>query len=255
MRFDDLKNYWAIVQEKVEFQKKQIAIRKKAKIREVEEALLPPLGAAPYEYRKAYEFVSRPPADYKEAPRRQPLDYDRPYGSLEEYARGVRLLELEWIRQLSCHRQQEYAPTARADFRASREDFEDDEVKECAMSAIVYGCPTTGQNVQPWVDDEKPADDPTTYVSVKCPACARVHLVNPSTQKTPASGAYDRRPAVAQAADYRANRPWRGDGGGRLSRRNPLASHTAKPMRWVWGLHPGRVRNSVSLYRFGVLPL
>ena len=38
---------------------------------------------------------------------------------------------------------------------------------------------------------------------------------------------YDRHPAAAvQAADYGANRPWSGDGDGRLSRRNPLAHTT-----------------------------
>ena len=30
--------------------------------------------------------------------------------------------------------------------------------------------------------------DRETYISIRCPACARVHLVNPVTGKTPANG-------------------------------------------------------------------
>ena len=37
--------------------------------------------------------------------------------------------------------------------------------------------------------------------------------------------------ASVHAADYRASRPWCDDGGGRLSGRNPLAPHSAKPPR------------------------
>jgi hypothetical protein len=33
-------------------------------------------------------------------------------------------------------------------------------------------------NVQAWFDDDTPADERLTYVSLRCPACARVHLVN-----------------------------------------------------------------------------
>ena len=32
--------------------------------------------------------------------------------------------------------------------------------------------------MQAWFDDDTPADDSLTYVSLRCPACARVHLVN-----------------------------------------------------------------------------
>ena len=44
--------------------------------------------------------------------------------------------------------------------------------------SVLYQCPTTGMNVQAWFDDDTPADDSLTYVSLRCPACARVHLVN-----------------------------------------------------------------------------
>ena len=46
------------------------------------------------------------------------------------------------------------------------------------MASVVYQCPTTGQNVQAWFDDDTPADDSLTYVSLRCPACGRIHLVN-----------------------------------------------------------------------------
>jgi hypothetical protein len=38
--------------------------------------------------------------------------------------------------------------------------------------------PTTGKNVQAWFDDDTPADDSLPYVSLRCPACAQMHLVN-----------------------------------------------------------------------------
>jgi predicted RNA-binding Zn-ribbon protein involved in translation (DUF1610 family) len=49
------------------------------------------------------------------------------------------------------------------------------------MGSVVYRCPTTGQNVQAWFADDTPADNELTYVSLRCPACARVHLVNRPT--------------------------------------------------------------------------
>jgi hypothetical protein len=49
----------------------------------------------------------------------------------------------------------------------------------CKMASVVYRCPTTGKNVQPsFDDDDTPPDDSLTYVSLRCPACARLHLVN-----------------------------------------------------------------------------
>ena len=47
-----------------------------------------------------------------------------------------------------------------------------------ADASVLYRCPTTGKNVQAWFDDDVPADDDLTYVSLQCPACARIHLVN-----------------------------------------------------------------------------
>ena len=44
------------------------------------------------------------------------------------------------------------------------------------MAAVLYRCATTGQNVQAWFADDVPDD--SVYISLRCPACARVHLVN-----------------------------------------------------------------------------
>ena len=54
------------------------------------------------------------------------------------------------------------------------------------MASVIYRCPTKAVNVQVWFDE--PTNDRETYISIRCPACARVHLVNPVTGKTPANG-------------------------------------------------------------------
>lgn len=46
------------------------------------------------------------------------------------------------------------------------------------MAAVLYRCATTGQTVQVWFADDVPDD--TVYISLRCPACARMHLVNRS---------------------------------------------------------------------------
>jgi hypothetical protein len=46
------------------------------------------------------------------------------------------------------------------------------------MASVLYRCPTTGKNVQAWFDDDSLDDESLTYVSLRCPACARVHIVN-----------------------------------------------------------------------------
>jgi hypothetical protein len=51
------------------------------------------------------------------------------------------------------------------------------------MPTFLYRCPNTGLRVQGWI-----ADDPTkragdSFEAVSCPACRRVHLVNPKSGK------------------------------------------------------------------------
>ena len=43
---------------------------------------------------------------------------------------------------------------------------------------MLYQCATTGQNVHVWFADDVPND--SVYISLRCPACARMHLVNRS---------------------------------------------------------------------------
>jgi predicted RNA-binding Zn-ribbon protein involved in translation (DUF1610 family) len=45
---------------------------------------------------------------------------------------------------------------------------------------IVFKCPQTGMNVQHRLSDE-PSD--RTHVSMSCPACTRLHLIERSTGK------------------------------------------------------------------------
>jgi hypothetical protein len=52
------------------------------------------------------------------------------------------------------------------------------------MASVIYRCPTKAVKVQVWFDER--TNDRETYISIRCPACARVHLVNPATGKTPA---------------------------------------------------------------------
>lgn len=47
---------------------------------------------------------------------------------------------------------------------------------------IVFKCPQTGLNVQHRLTAE-PGDAPDTHISVSCPACTRLHLINRATGK------------------------------------------------------------------------
>ena len=49
------------------------------------------------------------------------------------------------------------------------------------MNAFTYRCPN-GVNVQGWSSDAVSADTAEKiYISTRCPACSRIHLVDPST--------------------------------------------------------------------------
>jgi hypothetical protein len=50
------------------------------------------------------------------------------------------------------------------------------------LTAFTYRCPTTGMNVQGWTA-EPILQDPAkrTYDTTQCPACARIHLVDPAS--------------------------------------------------------------------------
>jgi len=52
------------------------------------------------------------------------------------------------------------------------------------MPPVLFKCPTTGQNVQ-WSAEEVSSEKASsvTYKSIPCPACTRLHFVNPFTGK------------------------------------------------------------------------
>jgi hypothetical protein len=47
------------------------------------------------------------------------------------------------------------------------------------MAAFLYRCPNTGLNVQGWIAGDPGVDVNSTYESLTCTACARLHMVNP----------------------------------------------------------------------------
>jgi hypothetical protein len=47
------------------------------------------------------------------------------------------------------------------------------------MPPFIYRCPTTGFNIQGATPDDAPAG--SYFISVTCPICSKLHLVNPSS--------------------------------------------------------------------------
>jgi hypothetical protein len=48
---------------------------------------------------------------------------------------------------------------------------------------IIFKCPQLGTNVQHWLPDSTPEDEPNSYVSVPCLACTRLHFIHKETGK------------------------------------------------------------------------
>lgn len=64
------------------------------------------------------------------------------------------------------------------------------------LAAFTYRCPNTGKNVQGWTAEAIPEDPAEIYVSTQCPACSRVHLIDPATGRVLGDGQhYARQPA------------------------------------------------------------
>lgn len=52
------------------------------------------------------------------------------------------------------------------------------------MAEILYRCPRTRMNAQGWLaEDAPPTRDQHVYVSIQCPACGQLHMVNPASKK------------------------------------------------------------------------
>ena len=48
---------------------------------------------------------------------------------------------------------------------------------------ILFKCPRLGTNVQHWLPETSPEDEPNSYVSVVCLACTRLHFIHKKTGK------------------------------------------------------------------------
>jgi hypothetical protein len=87
------KDYWRKVERLIEKRNEQIKI-KRDKLAQIEK-VLEGSTSAPHEWRDWYEFVCTDPDRYD--PRGESYvrpDYDTPYDSIHEYARGIRKLEM-----------------------------------------------------------------------------------------------------------------------------------------------------------------
>ena len=51
------------------------------------------------------------------------------------------------------------------------------------MGNVIFKCPHTGLNVQHWLDEAGPDDPTTSYETVACKACNRLHFINRSSGK------------------------------------------------------------------------
>ena len=52
------------------------------------------------------------------------------------------------------------------------------------MSAYFFLCPITGLDVQGFLVEETPDDDPDSYMSVRCLTCGQMHSVHFKTGNT-----------------------------------------------------------------------
>jgi hypothetical protein len=62
-----------------------------------------------------------------------------------------------------------------------------DEIAESELRRAppyLFHCPITGSDVQGFLVEEAPSDDPNSYTPVCCLACGQMHLVNLRTGKT-----------------------------------------------------------------------
>jgi len=50
------------------------------------------------------------------------------------------------------------------------------------MGAVLFTCPTTKMMVQYWLDDDSDVPE-SEFRGLVCPACTRLHLINPKTGK------------------------------------------------------------------------
>ena len=51
------------------------------------------------------------------------------------------------------------------------------------MANLIFKCPRTGMNVQHWLADGPTDDAYSSYETLVCQACSRLHFMNRSTGK------------------------------------------------------------------------
>ena len=93
------------------------------------------------------------------------------------------------------------------------------------MPTFLYRCPNTGLRVQGWIANDPTERDEDSFETVNCPACGRVHLVNPQTGKV-LGGANDN--AVAQQTLAITRR-----GGSKLSQLRGITPLLPRPAKTV----------------------
>jgi hypothetical protein len=86
-------------------------------------------------------------------------------------------------------RKAEVLLTRQQDLRGDKRGIEPNQcarqklAEKCRMAKLIFRCTRTGMNVQIQMPDAAPTDHSDSYESVKCPACAGIHLINKTTGK------------------------------------------------------------------------
>ena len=77
------------------------------------------------------------------------------------------------------------SPKTRTEFEAIAGRY--DEIADAELKRAprcLFLCPIAGSDVQGFLVEEAPSDDPNSYTPVCCLACGQMHLVNLTTGKT-----------------------------------------------------------------------
>jgi hypothetical protein len=56
------------------------------------------------------------------------------------------------------------------------------DIQNC-MGNLIFKCPRTGMNVQHWLEEPRAGDPSSSYETVVCKACTRLHFINRMTRK------------------------------------------------------------------------
>jgi len=77
------------------------------------------------------------------------------------------------------------SPKTRTEFEAFASRYDEiAEAEQRRAPPYLFHCPITGSDVQGFLIEEAPSDDPNSCTPVRCLVCGQVHLVNLRTGKT-----------------------------------------------------------------------